>query len=135
VSTSTAELRIDLQSLFGESGMTTRQAIEAFAVLNLGFIESLRSGAMRPGDAISRFYCAANCIYVRRKFKNEACDDIMGRGVQLPDLFDALPAAIAKRQFAIQLDTMGRLCLKLLKQIHPKPRNGAARTDRRRRAG
>ena len=132
---STAELRIDLESLFGRSGLKSRQVLEAFGVLNLGFIESLRSGAMRPSDAVARFYCAANCLYVRRKLKNEVCDDIMGRGVQLPDLFDALPLAVAKRQFGIQLDTMGQLCLKLLRGIQPRSRNGTARTSNRRRAG
>jgi hypothetical protein len=38
----------------------------------------------------------------------------MSHGVQLPDLFDLLPADEAHRQFQHELATMRTLCLKLL---------------------
>ena len=129
------ERRIDLESLFGTTELSNRQLIEAFAVLNLGLVESFRSGVLRPGDGVSRFYYAANCLYVRRKLKNAVCDDIMGRGVQLPDLFDALSPAVARKQFGIQLDAMGRLCLKLLRGTQPKPKGRPTSSGGQRRAG
>jgi hypothetical protein len=129
------EHRIDLESLFGTTALSNRQLVEAFAVLNLGLVESFRSGVMRPTDGVARFYYAANCLYVRRKLKNTVCDDIMGRGVQLPDLFDALPPTAARRQFGVQLDAMSRLCLKLLRGMQPKGKNGPTRAGGHRRAG
>ncbi len=129
------EHRIDLESLFGASALSNRQQVEAFAVLNLGLVESFRSGVLRPGDGVSRFYYAGNCQYVRRKLKNAVCDDIMGRGVQLPDLFDALPPTVARKQLGIQLDAMGRLCLKLLRGTQPKPKSRPAPSGGQRRAG
>src|SRR5712672_2497448 len=89
------DLEIKLNSLLGTSATTDRQALETFAVLNLGLIESLRSGTMDANDGVSRFYNAANCAYVRRKIKNAICDEIMSRGVQLPDLFDILSPSVA----------------------------------------
>ena len=95
-----ADLKIKLKSLLGGATTSERQALEAFAVLNLGLIESLRSGTISANDGVVRFYNAANCLFVRRKMKNSLCDEIMSRGVQLADLFDALSPASARRQFA-----------------------------------
>jgi len=51
--------------------------------------------------------------------KEKIADQIMSHGVQLPDLFDALPAEEAQREFQREVTTMHSLCLKLLedKQI------------------
>jgi len=43
-------------------------------------------------------------------------DAVMSHGVQLPDLFEALPTAEAQREFQRELATMRALCLKLLEQ-------------------
>jgi hypothetical protein len=40
----------------------------------------------------------------------------MSHGVQLPDLFEALPMAEAQREFQRELAIMRTLCLKLLEQ-------------------
>lgn len=40
----------------------------------------------------------------------------MSRGVQLTDLFDALPANEAQREFQRELTTMRLLCLSLLEE-------------------
>jgi len=129
------KLKIDLESVLRASRSTERQAIETFALLNLGFVESLRNGAIGAGDSVAHFYNAANCLYVRRNIKNAVCDEIMSRGVQLPDLFDVLPPSHARREFSSELDAMGKLCLKLLRTIQRKPTNGSTRSRPRRRAG
>ena len=38
----------------------------------------------------------------------------MSRGVQLPDLFDALPAEEAQQEYQRELAAMHSLCLKLI---------------------
>src|SRR5690242_7305034 len=58
-----------------------------FAVLNLGFIESLANGMISAVAAVSRFYFADNCLFVRRVLKDKIADRVMSHGVQLPDLF------------------------------------------------
>jgi hypothetical protein len=129
------ELDLKLESMLGGRSTTDRQALEAFAVLNLGIIESLRTGTINPDEAVARFYNAANCLYVRRKLKNPVCDEIMSRGVQLPDLFLVLSPSAARRQLSGELNALGRLCLKLLRSVQRKPTNGQTRSGSRRRAG
>lgn len=125
--------KIDLHSLLG-NGCTPRQALDAFAVINLGLVESMRDRVISPDDAIPRFYNAANCLFAHRKLKNVVADDIMGRGVQLSDLFDALPPATAEREFAAELNAMRKLCLKLLRGVHERGHSRPNRSRPRRKA-
>jgi hypothetical protein len=60
------------------------------------------------------FFNAENCLFVRQHLREKIADEIMSRGVQLPDLFDALPIEEAHREFQRELATMRSLCLKLL---------------------
>jgi hypothetical protein len=135
MSAAAAELDLKLESMLGGRSTTARQALEGFAMLNLGIIESLRTGTMNPDEAVSRFYNAANCLYVRRKLKTPVCNEIMSRGVQLPDLFLVLSPSAGRRQFAVELNTLGKLCLKLLRSVERKPTNGQTRSGSRQRAG
>ena len=91
----------------------------SFALLCLGVTESLASGAIGASDAVRLFFNADNCLYVRSQVRGAVADRLMGHGAQLPDLFDALPADEALREFQRELATMRSLCLKLLegKQI------------------
>ena len=41
---------------------------------------------------------------------------VMSRGVQLPDLFESLPAEEAQREFLHELEQMRALCLQLLER-------------------
>lgn len=94
-----------------------RRPLGTFVLLNLGFIELLRSGAIDPDEGVVRFYHARNLVYVRRQLKNSVCDEIMSRGAQLPDLFEALSRRAARRKLTTELDRMRKLCLKLLKGL------------------
>jgi hypothetical protein len=85
-----------------------------FALINLGFIESLANGLIGATEAVSHFYFADNCMFVRKTLKNKTADRIMSHGVQLPDLFDCLPIENAQREFLHELATMRALCLQLL---------------------
>jgi len=85
-----------------------------FALLSLGLVQSLASGVLTPEEAADRFFSADNCLFVRRHLRNRTADAIMSRGVQLPDLFTALPAAEARREFYAELELIRTLCLKLL---------------------
>ena len=85
-----------------------------FSIINLGFIESLASGVLTASDAVRFFYSGDNCLFVRKRIKNKIADQIMSHGVQLPDLFDALPPEEAFREFQLELAVMRSLCLKIL---------------------
>jgi hypothetical protein len=93
------------------------QQLELFALLNLGLVQSMVSGVLSAKESIQRFYCAENCLYVKKRLGNREANDIMSRGVQLPDLFDALPTEEAQREFLHELETMRSLCLKLLEKV------------------
>ena len=75
-----------------------------FAFLNLGLVQSLHSGALSPSEAIGRFYHADNCLYVRKHFQSREANMVMSHGVQLPDLFESLPAEEAQREFLHELE-------------------------------
>ena len=92
------------------------QQQELFALLNLGLVQSLASGIMSPTEAVEKFYHAENCLYVRKHFRQKAAHTIMSHGVQLPDLFESLPAEEAQREFYRELEVMRSLSLQLLER-------------------
>lgn len=103
------------------------QQLELFALLNLGIAQSLASGVMSATESIQHFYHADNCLYVRKHLRSKQANAIMSHGVQLPDLFDCLPAEEAQREFFHELETIRSLCLKLLEK---ERRLGVSNRDR-----
>lgn len=104
-----------LESVLAEAGTKESQQLALFAFLNLGVIESIASGMMTASEAVRLVYNAENCQFVREHFRKPA-DKIMSHGVQLPDLFDALPVEEAHRELHRELEVMRGLCLKLLEK-------------------
>ena len=92
------------------------QQQELFALLNLGLVQSLASGVISPTEAVERFYHAENCLYVQKHLRQKAAHTIMSHGVQLPDLFESLPAEEAQREFYRELEIMRSLSLQLLER-------------------
>lgn len=107
--------RIVLSDTSGSPSPT--QQLELFALLNLGMVQSLASGVLSATEAIQHFYHVDNCLYVREHFRSREANAVMSHGVQLPDLFDSLPAEEAQREFFHELETMRSLCLKLLEKV------------------
>lgn len=105
--------RVDLHTLLSQT-TDKEQHIASFALLSLGIIESLVSGAITASGAVKLFFHADNCLFVRRQFRQKVADEIMSRGVQLPDIFEALSAEEAQQEFQRELATMRLLCLKIL---------------------
>ena len=105
---------MNLQALLAASAKKPSQSKALFALLNLGILESLTNGLLSAADAVRLFFHAENCLFVRKKLRDKTADEIMSRGVQLPDLFAALPADDAQREFQHELATIRSLCLKLL---------------------
>ena len=101
------------------------QQREFFALLNLGLVQSLASGVLSPTEVVERFYHADNCLYVQKHFRQKEANAVMSHGVQLPDLFECLPAEEAQREFYHELETIRSLCLKLLEKRRSP--SGAAR--------
>lgn len=108
--------RIDLKALLGGSGKSRSEQVALFALLNLGIVESLTNGLMSAADMLQVFFHAENCLFVRKELRVKAADEIMSHGVQLPDLFDAIPADQAQREFLRELAKIRDLCLRLLGQ-------------------
>ena len=114
------------QILLSEHRGSRTQQLEFFAIVNLDIVESLASGALAPADVVRCFYHAANLLYARRTLRSKDVDDVMSRGVQLPDLFDALGAAEAHREFCRELEAIRGLCLKRLAKVRSLPSHRAA---------
>jgi hypothetical protein len=112
--------------LLSEHRGNRAQQLEFFAIVSLGIVQSLASGALTPTEALQRFYHAANCAYVRRALRSKGANDVMSRGVQLPDLFDALGAEEAQREFYLELEAIRILSLKLLARGRSLQRLNAA---------
>ena len=106
--------RIEFERLYATVDRDRDGFLALFALVNLGVIESLAAGSLGAAEAVNRLYFADNCLFVRTHLNDRTADRIMGHGVQLPDLFEALPAEEAHREFLRELATMRRLCLQLL---------------------
>jgi hypothetical protein len=107
---------MSLQALLTASQEAPGQRGALFALLSLGIIESLTYGLLSVTDALRVFFHAENCLFIRKHLRDKTADAVMSHGVQLPDLFEALPPAEAQREFQRELATMRALCLKLLEQ-------------------
>jgi hypothetical protein len=90
------------------------QPVALFAVAALGILDSLAVGSMTPTEAIRAFFHGKNCRFVRSKLRDPRADEVMGRGVQIADLFDVLPVEEAHREFQHELAAMKALCHELL---------------------
>jgi hypothetical protein len=100
--------------VLGNSATTSAEKVRLFALIVLGVTDSLASGYLNASDSVRLLFKAHNCLYVRRSLRNKAADEIMGRGVQLPDLFDALSPDESHREFQRELGAVRELCRKLL---------------------
>lgn len=108
--------KIYLKKLFSESGQPSEENLELFALLNLGILESLNHGFMSASDALRTFFHAENSLFVRQELRDQTADEIMSRGVQLPDLFEVLPTEEAQSEFQREMTALHGLCLRLLEQ-------------------
>jgi hypothetical protein len=105
---------MQLESLLGAASGGRAEELKLFARLVLGVIEELDHGLTSATDAVHSVFSAENCLFVRKHFREKLPDRIMSHGVQLPDLFDALPSELAYREFKRELATMRSLCLRIL---------------------
>lgn len=105
-----------LSALLLNGDRSKRERTQLFALVGLGIIESLSNGLISAHEALRSFFHADNCLFVRKELKNKTADEVMGRGVQLADLFDLLPPGDAQREFQKELTAMRALCLRLLEK-------------------
>jgi hypothetical protein len=117
--------RVDIEAILSQSG-NEKQRFTSFALLSLGVIESLVAGAMTASGAVEVFFHADNCHYVRRQLRHKVADEIMSRGVQLHDLFDALPVEEAQQEFQREVALIRALCLTLLNHTQLAAGGGSA---------
>ena len=107
---------ISLKTLLFEAGRAPDRQLALFALISLGVLESLSNGLMSATDAVRLFFNGENCLFVRQSLSEKMADEVMSHGVQLPDLFEALPTEEAHREFRHELAIMHSLCLKLLEE-------------------
>ena len=105
---------ISLKAVLTAASSMPAQQLVLLALLALGILESLANGLLSATDALRVFFHAENCLFVRKHFHAKLADAIMSHGVQLSDLFEALPPEEAQREFQRELATIRALCLKLL---------------------
>jgi intracellular sulfur oxidation DsrE/DsrF family protein len=91
-----------------------QEPLPLFAVTSLGIIESLVAGSLTPTEAVHVYFHGKNIRFVKSKLRDDRASEIMGRGVQLADLFDAMPVEEAHREFQHELHAMKALCYSLL---------------------
>jgi hypothetical protein len=105
---------MQLEALLAAAGGDRAEELRLFSRLMLGVTEELDHGLMSASEAVRSVYNADNCLFVRKRFRKGLPDLIMSHGVQLPDLFDALPGEQAYREFKHELAKIRSLCLKIL---------------------
>lgn len=111
--------KISLKNLLVER-RTAEEKLELFALLHLGVLDSLNHGVLSASQAIHLFYHAENGLFVRQQLQHPTADEMMSRGIQLPDLFGTLPAEEAQQEFQRELTKLHALSLSLLeKQLIP----------------
>jgi hypothetical protein len=106
--------RIDLRTLLGNDEGKSDDRLALFAWLNLGIVESLTKGILKPEEAVRIFFHGDNCLFVRTEFGEETAEEIMSRGVQLNDIFETLATERAEHEFQTELSVMRSLSLSIL---------------------
>ena len=82
-----------MKQVFNLATVTSSQdePLALFAVTSLGIVESLACGSLTATQAIHSFFHRTNVRFVKSKLRDDRATQIMGRGVQLADLFKAMP--------------------------------------------
>ena len=106
--------RINLRTLLGNGQETSDDRLALFAWLNLGILESLTKGILKPEEAVRIFFHGDNCLFVKTEFGEETAEEIMSRGVQLNDIFESLATERAEHEFQKELALMQSLSLSIL---------------------
>ncbi len=105
---------MQFEALLNAAAGDRTEELRLFSRLILGVTEELEHGSISASDAVRSVYNADNCLFIRKRFRKELPDRIMSHGVQLPDLFEALPGELAYREFKHELAKIRSLCLKIL---------------------
>jgi hypothetical protein len=105
-----------MKQIFDLATITKEQEspLALFAVTSLGILDSLAAGLLTPSEAIQAFFNGTNVRFVKAKLRDKRAAEVMGRGIQLADLFDAMPVEEAHREFQHEVQAMKTLCHELL---------------------
>jgi hypothetical protein len=92
-----------LEDLDTEAGRTTDELLRLFAITVMGVVGAVERGLWTAEDAVREFFNTENCLFVENRLNSKIASEIMRRGVQLPDLFDALDPDSARCEFEREL--------------------------------
>lgn len=107
---------LSLEDILSTTGVAAGLRREVFAFVVLGVLDSLEKGLLSPDDASRTFFTFDNCQFVKTCLESAAAESIMGRGVQLADLFEALPEPEARRGFAAEINSIREECFRILER-------------------
>ena len=105
---------LSLASLLTEMADVPSRHLEVLALLTLGILDAIESEVLTPDAARHQFFTGENCLFVRETLRSAEADSIMSRGVELPDLFEALSHDVATRESHKEIAAMRAACLRLL---------------------
>ncbi len=105
---------MQLEALLASAGDDRSGRLTLFAIIALGVIEALAGDSLSATAALTAFFTADNCLYVRKSLKAKLAHRVMGHGVQFADLFGALPTEEAQREYLHELAAMKSLCARLI---------------------
>jgi hypothetical protein len=105
---------LSLETLLPAGVDDASRHLELFALLTLGVLDAMQAGVLTEEAARDQFFTGENCLFTKRTLRHPDVDSIMSRGVQLPDLFEALPPDIAVQESRGELAEMRAACLRLL---------------------
>jgi len=105
---------IVLERILGSATTRPEERREVFALIVLGLLDSLERDVLTAADLSFVFFNVGNCEFVAAHFDASDAEDVMARGVQLADLFDALDPDEARTEFAAEVIAIRNLCLAIL---------------------
>lgn len=103
-----------LQRILGLGCTRPEEQLEVFALLVIGLLDAVETGVLSPADAVAIFFHADNCRFVGASLTSADASEVMARGTQLADLFDALDPEEARRDCAAETAAMRARCLAVL---------------------
>lgn len=105
---------IVLERMLANASMRTEERREVFALIVLGLLDSLEGRVLTTADVSALFFNVGNSRFVASTLGCIDAEEVMARGCQLADLFDAIDPDEARAELATEVAAIRTLCLAML---------------------
>lgn len=119
-----------LASLLKNQALDETDRTRFLALLNLGIVEALSRELIGLRDAEEILFHAANCSFVADACSSQLAQDIMGRGVQLSDLIEALPKEAAGLELQRELNALRNDSVAILRDLEVRKQETESKAGR-----